>query len=44
MAQKLDRRETVSFEELLMSNVMEQGALMNLLGGLMVGKRDNGQL
>jgi hypothetical protein len=31
MAEKLDPRETVSFEELLMSNVIEQEALVNLL-------------
>ncbi len=31
MAEKLDPRETVSAEELLMSNVIEQEALINLL-------------
>ena len=31
MAEKPDRKETVSFEELLMSNVIEQEALVNLL-------------
>ena len=31
MAEKLDPRETVSFEELLRSNVIEQEALVNLL-------------
>jgi hypothetical protein len=31
MAEKLDPKETVSFEELLMSNVVEQEALVNLL-------------
>ena len=31
MAEKLDPRETVSFEELLRSNVIEQEALINLL-------------
>ncbi len=31
MAEKLDPRETVSFEELLLSNVIEQEALVNLL-------------
>ena len=31
MAQKLDLKETASFEELLMSNVIEQEALVNLL-------------
>ena len=31
MAKKLDPKEIVSFEELLMSNVMEQEALINLL-------------
>lgn len=32
MAEKLDRKkELVSFEELLMSNVIEQEALINLL-------------
>jgi predicted CopG family antitoxin len=31
MAEKLDLKETVSFEELLMSNVYTQEALINLL-------------
>lgn len=31
MGEKLDPKETVSFEELLMSNVIEQEALINLL-------------
>ena len=31
MARKLDPKEIVSFEEALMSNVMEQEALVNLL-------------
>ncbi len=31
MAEKLDSKETVSFEELLMSNVIEQKALVNLV-------------
>lgn len=31
MAEKLDLRETVGLEELLMSNVIEQEALVNLL-------------
>ena len=31
MAEKLDAKETVSFEELLMSNVYAQEALINLL-------------
>jgi hypothetical protein len=31
MAEKLDPRETVSFEEVLMSNVYTQEALINLL-------------
>lgn len=31
MAEKLDPKETVSFEELLMSNVFTQEALINLL-------------
>ena len=31
MAEKLDNKETVSFEELLMSNTIEQEALVNLL-------------
>ena len=31
MAEKLDPTETVSFEELLMSNVYTQEALVNLL-------------
>ena len=31
MAEKLDPREVVSFEELLMSNVFTQEALVNLL-------------
>ncbi len=31
MAEKLDRKEIVSFEELLLSNVIEQEALVNLL-------------
>ena len=31
MAKKLDFKETVSFEELLMSNVYTQEALINLL-------------
>ena len=31
MAEKLDPKEVVSFEELLMSNVIEQEALVNLL-------------
>ena len=31
MAKKLDPKEIVSLEELLMSNVMEQEALVNLL-------------
>jgi hypothetical protein len=31
MAEKLDAKETVSFEELLMSNVYTQEALINLL-------------
>ena len=31
MAEKLDPREIVTFEELLMSNVIEQEALVNLL-------------
>ncbi len=30
-AEKVDRKETVSFEELLLSNVIEQEALINLL-------------
>ena len=32
MAEKLDVKETVTFEELLMSNVYTQEALINLLG------------
>ena len=31
MAEKLNPKETVTFEELLMSNVIEQEALINLL-------------
>lgn len=31
MAEKLEPKEAVSFEELLMSNVIEQEALINLL-------------
>ena len=31
MADKLDLKETVTFEELLMSNTIEQEALINLL-------------
>ena len=31
MAEKLNPKEMVSFEELLMSNVLEQEALVNLL-------------
>ena len=31
MAKKLDQNETVSFEEVLMSNVYTQEALINLL-------------
>lgn len=31
MAETLDPKETVSFEELLISNVIEQEALVNLL-------------
>jgi len=31
MGEKLDPKETVSLEELLMSNVIEQEALINLL-------------
>ena len=31
MAEKLDAKETVSFEDLLMSNVYTQEALINLL-------------
>ncbi len=31
MAEKLDPKEVVSFEELLMRNVIEQEALVNLL-------------
>ena len=31
MAEKLDSKETVTFEELLMSNIIEQEALVNLL-------------
>ena len=31
MAKKLDPKEIVSFEELLVSNVIEQDALVNLL-------------
>jgi hypothetical protein len=31
MAEKLDQKEKVSFEELLLSNVIEQEALVNLL-------------
>jgi hypothetical protein len=31
MAEKLDSKETVSFEELLLSNTIEQEALVNLL-------------
>ncbi len=31
MAERLDPKETVSFEELLMSNVYTQEALINLL-------------
>jgi len=31
MAEKLDSKETVSFEDLLMSNVYAQEALINLL-------------
>ena len=31
MADKLDPKETVTFEELLMSNTIEQEALVNLL-------------
>ena len=31
MAEKLDPKEIVTFEELLMSNVIEQEALVNLL-------------
>jgi len=31
MAEKLDPKETVSFEELLMSNVYTEEALINLL-------------
>lgn len=31
MAEKLDPKETVSFEELLMSNVYTQEALVNML-------------
>jgi hypothetical protein len=31
MVEKLDPRETVTFEDLLLSNVIEQEALVNLL-------------
>lgn len=31
MAEKLPKKETVSFEELLVSNMFEQEALINLL-------------
>jgi hypothetical protein len=31
MGEKLDQKKTVSFEEVLMSNVIEQEALINLL-------------
>ena len=31
MAEKLDPKETVTFEELLMSNTIDQEALVNLL-------------
>ena len=31
MAEKLDSKESVTFEEVLMSNVIEQEALVNLL-------------
>ncbi len=31
MAKKLDAKDTVSFEELLLSNTIEQEALVNLL-------------
>ena len=31
MVEKFDRKETISFEELLMSNVIEQEAFINLL-------------
>ena len=31
MAKKLDQKETVSFQELLISNMIEQEALVNLL-------------
>ena len=31
MAKKLDQKETVTFEELLISNMIEQEALVNLL-------------
>ncbi len=31
MSEKLDPKETVTFEELLMSNTIEQEALVNLL-------------
>ena len=31
MAQKLDRKETVTFEELLVNNTYEQEALVNIL-------------
>jgi len=31
MAHKLDKREIVSFEEVIISNVIEQEALVNLL-------------
>jgi len=40
MANKLDPKEIVSFEEALMSNVMEQEALINLLEKKGIIKKD----
>jgi len=40
MAKKLDQKEIVGFEELLMSNVMEQEALVNLLEKKGIIKKD----
>jgi hypothetical protein len=43
MAERLDPKETVSFEELLMSNVYTQEALINLLEMLNSFRRIKGE-
>ena len=42
MAEKLDPKEMVSFEELLISNVIEQDALVNLLEAKGIIKKSEG--